>query len=389
MSPPAAAAPSPADLPFAAADRQARRAATVLGLCLPTDVVLYLLLPLYAARFGLTLSEVGVLLAANRLVRIAGYGQVSRLHARHGPRALCTAAALATAGCALGLTVLSGFWALLPLRLLWGLSYGALNLGVQALATGQARGAARRAGRAQAVVAAGPMFALPLAAALAMASGPRAIFWLLAAAALLAVPLARQLPAGPAAAAAPTAPRRLRLPGALDRWSFIEGLVLDGLFILGLTYLGRRALPESAALAAGVLMGSRYLSEMLLGPAGGRMAERWGALNLLVVLSLVTGVAVAGFGAASATHAVWVLAATVIVLRALQLPLVAPIVAQRHPGPERVPMLANRLVWRDLGAGIGPILAGLLLPAAPAWLLYAGAGVLLGWAALACRERPT
>jgi hypothetical protein len=37
------------------------------------DPVLYLLLPLHAAAFGITLPEAGLLLAANRIVRIFGY----------------------------------------------------------------------------------------------------------------------------------------------------------------------------------------------------------------------------------------------------------------------------------------------------------------------------
>ena len=41
-------------------------------------------------------------------------------------------------------------------------------------------------------------------------------------------------------------------------------------------------------------------------------------------------------------------------LRALQLPLIAPIVAKRTPGPGRVQALAARSVWRDIGAGTGP-----------------------------------
>ena len=39
------------------ADNDSRRAAQVLGLCLPGDVVLYLLLPMYAADFGVSLAQ--------------------------------------------------------------------------------------------------------------------------------------------------------------------------------------------------------------------------------------------------------------------------------------------------------------------------------------------
>ena len=68
-----------------------------LGLSLPADVVLYLLLPMYASQFGVTLAEAGMLLAANRLVRIAGYGFVARFYARNGDRLTCTIAVVAAA----------------------------------------------------------------------------------------------------------------------------------------------------------------------------------------------------------------------------------------------------------------------------------------------------
>ena len=67
--------------PLKLADRDSRHSAQVLSLCLPSDVVLYLLLPMYAADFGVTLVQAGILLAANRLVRIIGYGWVVRFYA--------------------------------------------------------------------------------------------------------------------------------------------------------------------------------------------------------------------------------------------------------------------------------------------------------------------
>lgn len=57
-------------------DRASRQAAIVLALCLPSDVLLYLILPMNAEAFGINLTEAGVLLAANRLVRIFGYRYV-------------------------------------------------------------------------------------------------------------------------------------------------------------------------------------------------------------------------------------------------------------------------------------------------------------------------
>jgi len=49
-----------------------------------------------------------------------------------------------------------------------------------------------------------------------------------------------------------------------------------------------------------------------------------------------------------------------------------------------VQALAARSVWRDIGAGAGPLIAGLLLPvASPPWI-YGVAALLLALAALAC-----
>lgn len=73
-----------------------------------------------------------------------------------------------------------------------------------------------------------------------------------------------------------------------------------------------------------------------------------------------------------------------MVLRALQLPLLEPIVAHRHPGPDRVRALAARSVWRDIGAGLGPMAAGLLLPTVPAAWIYGAAALMLALAAVAC-----
>ncbi|WP_202988039.1 MFS transporter, partial [Pseudomonas typographi] len=367
--------------PTPTVDRHSRLAALALALALPADTVLYLLLPMYAEQFGVTLAEAGMLLAANRLVRIAGYGFVARFYAVRGDRPTCTLAVVAAAICGLGYATLSGFWALLPLRLLWGLAFAALNLSTQALATADAVGAAQRSGRSRAFSALGPVIALPLAALLAYHYGPRTIFWVLCIPALLGLTVTRGLPS----LRHPVPMRRgLKLPNSLDVWSFLEGLTLDGLFIIGLSYLGSDLLPGGAVMIAGVILAVRYLGEILLSPVGGRLAERFGAERLLVSLSLVTSVALIGFGAGW----LWSCAAAIVVLRALQLPLLAPIVAHRTPGPERVHALASRSVWRDIGAGAGPLLAGVLLPVLSPFWLFSVPALLLAAAAIACGRRP-
>jgi len=325
-----------------AADRASRDASLVLGLALPADTLLYLLLPLHHAAFGVTLGEAGLLLAANRLVRIAGYGWIARLYARRGPRLACVLAALGSAVAALGYASLSGVWALLLARLLWGLCFAALNIATQALPTAEPLGAARRSGRSRAIIAAGPMLGLLGGATLSQVAGPRPSFLVLAVTALFAVPFALRLPSGEEAGTgrAPARPR-FSLPSRLDVWSFVQGLTLDGLFVLGLSVLAAAAMPDHAALAAGAALALRYAAEIVLGPVGGAFAERHGARQLLILLSVAAagGLALVGIGL------LWAGAVLVVLVRGLSSPC-----PRRSP---RQPIPAQRGCRRSAGAGAG------------------------------------
>jgi hypothetical protein len=372
-------APSPAGT--ATADRHSNAAAAVLCLTLPGDVLLYILLPLHVAAFGVSLPEAGVLLAANRLVRIVGYGWVARYFQRHGPRRSCLVATLGAALSTLGYALLSGVLALLVARLVWGLAFAALNITVQVLATAEPTGASRRSGRSRSIVAIGPMLALVFCTALSLVIGPREVFLLLGAAALLALFIVPRLPEtrGPALGGGP----RVALPSTLDAWSFMQGFALDGLFVIGLSILASAAIPDDAALAVGAALALRYLAEMLLGPVGGAGAERWGPERLLVGLSVASA---AGLVAIGLGH-IWAGAIFVVLLRGLLQPLPAPVAALRHPGAERVPAIARVATWRDLGAGVGPLAAGALLPLAPPAIVYGVTALLLCVASVALLHR--
>jgi hypothetical protein len=362
-----------------AVDRQSNAAAAVLSLTLPGDALLYVLLPLHAAVFGVSLPEAGILLAANRFVRILGYGWVSRYFQRQGARRTCLYATLGAALATLGYGLLSGLWPLLVARLMWGLSFAAMNISVQVLATAEPTAAARRSGRSRAIVSTGPMVALVAGTALSEVIGPQAVFLLLGTLAFLGWAFAARLSATsfPAIARRP----RLALPTRLEVWSFVQGLTLDGLFVIGLAVLASAALPQGAAVATGLALALRYLTEMTLGPVGGAAAERFGATRMLVALSLACagGLVLIGAGA------LWLGALTIVVMRGMLQPLPAPVVALRYAGSARVGAIASVATWRDLGAGVGPLVAGALIPVTPAWALYGAAALMLGVVAAAVR----
>ena len=380
MSAPAiAAAASSAGPHPQAADRHSRNAALTLAFAQPGDTLLYLLLPLHHDAFGVSLAEAGLLLAANRLVRIAGYGWIARLYAERGARASCLLAALAALLATIGYAIGSGVWVLLVARLLWGLAFAAMNVATQALATAEPAGAARRSGTMRSIIAAGPVSGLIAGAIVAQFAGPRAAFLVLAAAALLAFPFAALLPRGGEGRPERLSRPRFGVPSRLDTWSFVQGMTLDGLFVLGLSVLGSAALPGYAALAAGAALALRYVAEILLGPVGGGIAERYGPRRVLTVLSVATALGLGIIGAG----ALWTGAVLVVVLRGLIQPIAAPVVALENPGRDRVPALARLATWRDLGAGAGPLLAGALLPLVAHQVLYGAAAALLAVSAIA------
>lgn len=365
--------------PLRTADVNSRNASLTLAFAQPGDTLLYLLLPLHHDAFGVTLAEAGLLLAANRLVRIAGYGWVARFYAERGPRAACLLAAFGSLLSTAGYGLLSGVWALLIARLFWGLSFAAMNIATQALATADPEGAARRSGRMRSMVAAGPFLGLVVGAVIDQWAGPRAAFLVLAAAAVLAFAFAVRLPGEGEGRPERLGRPRFRMPSRLDTWSFIQGMTLDGLFVIGMSVLAAAALPSYAALAAGAALALRYIAEIALGPAGGALAQRFGPRRVLTILSVTTavGLAVIGLGA------LWIGALLVVCLRGLIQPIPGPVVALENPGRNRVPALAALATWRDLGAGTGPMLAGALLPLVPHPALYGGAALLLAASATA------
>jgi hypothetical protein len=83
----------------------------------------------------------------------------------------------------------------------------------------------------------------------------------------------------------------------------------------------------------------------------------------------------------------WIGCLVVVALRGLLQPLPAPVAAARAQPEQRVAALARLATWRDIGAGMGPLVAGILLPVMPQLLLYGIAALLLAAASVAALRR--
>lgn len=347
--------------------------AGVLSLASLGDVLLYVVLPVSAAAFGVSLAWVGVLLAANRMTRIVLYGGVAAFGEAVGSRMLAITAAVAAAASTFILWAGDGGAILLGARILWGLAFAGLSLAALAYAVADRKRAGSKVGVSRAIHQIGPAFSLSVGAWLAGILGPREVFLVMGVISLLAIPLAFMLPRDEVRANREKA-NWLPKPKLIDLFFFVVGFTVDGIFAMTVALmLAKTVSAETAMLAAGLILALRRFGEILLAPVGGLLGDRYGT-GLILLLStalLALGFAALGMG--------WVYPGSLMIIAArAAIAAVGPaLVAQRADGEGTLHRLAVMQTWRDFGAAVGPLIAGVLLEAASLGLINAALVVLV------------
>lgn len=348
-------------------------AAACLGLVWLGDALIYVVLPLYPAVFGVEAATVGVLLAVNRIVRILGYGWVGPLAERLGGNRLtaiaCAGAALST----LAYGVFTGIALLLIARLVWGAAYGVINLTNMAYAYGDGTNAGKRMGVNRGVSTIGPVLALGLGGFLVTWTGPQQTFVIYGLVGLAAVPLALTLPSlkQPPKDSQSEAEHRWR-PNALNVLFFVLGLGADGVFTASLSVLLADVIPVSAALVwAGLLLAAQRSIVVFLAFGSGPVVDKFGARRILAPACIVVTL---GLAAVALGH-IYIGAVLIVLFRPLIL-ITGPILAVERAPHDRINALASYSTWSDTGLALGPLVAA----AAIAWdclpLAYAVLAVL-------------
>jgi MFS family permease len=341
--------------PTAAADdrvtfRNTLISSACLGIVWPGDVVLYVVLPLYAVDFGLDALAVGLLLSINRVVRILGYGWVSPLARRYGAKTLTAAACLAAAVSTLGYGLLGGFVLLFAARVLWGGAWGVINLMMSAYAYGDGRNAGTRVGLSRAVSSVGAFLALVSIGPLCLSVGPHQAFTIYGVLGLAAFPLALALSPTVASPSEVRAPRRW-IPSDLNILFFVLALAADGVLGATVSLLLSVTMPAASAIVgASLLLAFQRLAHIVLALFSGPVTDRIGAGRLLLPCSLAVA---CGLGAIALGH-VYVGTIVVIVSRAL-LTTVSPVLAAQR-SPDRIGALASFATWSDVGLAAGAFL---------------------------------
>lgn len=356
-------------------------ASVVMALALLGDSLLYVVLPLHGPALGLSAFQVGVLLSANRFVRMLTNTGASRLMRRLPNGPMFTAATALAALTTAWYTLAPAFGSFLIARCAWGFSFSLLRLGcfvtVLREATDRTRG--RLMGTYQSISRAGSFVAVMLGGALFDAFGYRVAVLAMAVGTLLAVPLAASVggwtaPAGNSTPASkhrrswrmprlspPADPRLLAVKWSAFSLSFVaRGVVTATLSLFLLRQFGEQFGPGGAigvATVAAWLIGVRWLSEIGLAAPLGALSDRIGRARAATGWLLAAAAAILALALAPAVG-VAVGAATALFVSASGLSATLDAAAgDLAPPHRRAEVMSGYADWTDMGAALGPLLA--------------------------------
>ncbi len=360
-----------APLPVAAAAGAV--AASLLG-----DQMLYVVMSARPDAWGLSAAAVGVLLSANRFVRLASNPLAAVAVHRYGWRRPFASAMVLAVIVTLIYGWATAFWVLLLARMGWGIAWSALRLGGQwtvlDAATDDNRGLLM--GSYSAITRMGGLGGAVLGGVLsdvighewtltifAVAIGLAGIAWYRATREVAAT---EPIPVS-ASGASGGLREVLRDPRLLvtSASGLLVGLVFAGLIGASLGFLLREQYGEEISLGTamigvasftGLLIGLRGLLNIVTAPLAGALSDRIGRVRGTTGALIIAAL---GTAALAVTSSVWVLIIVVIVTFAastaalVQLQTAAGDLASTD---RRAAVLSTYATFQDLGAAIGPLL---------------------------------
>ncbi|MDP6376202.1 MAG: MFS transporter [Pseudomonadales bacterium] len=336
------------------------------------DQVLYAVLPVYYTELGITGLQVGVLLAANRIVRLATNALAHRLSDIVPQRPLLLAAFVLGVLTTAAYVFTSLFSVLLVARLAWGLSWSFIrHYGVQSVMydvpvseAGWTMGLMNGISRAGS--AAGLFGGALLVDLLGFSTGMLTLAVLSLPAVWLAGIGFRTFPASE-----PGAPT---IAGSGLNWQgFTLGMVGPGLVMATLgASLGEYVTEDgwmSAATLTGALLAVRYVLDSVAAPWLGAVTDR---LGLPVAASLFFGIGGLSLIVAAAGLVWWLFTAAVMLFFVAGTALQAGVAGTASM--RRSAAYARYVTANDLGSALGPLLGWWLIDlyAEPGLALVAG-----------------
>lgn len=322
------------------------------------DAFLYAFLPVNSNDVGVAAVSVGLLLSINRFVRIISNSIIVHAFAKYGLRSIMiVAVALATLS-TLGYGIASGLVLWMLFRIMWGLSFSAMRIGVLGYALQHQR-IGLALGISRSLYEAGPMLALFLAPLLLPRFDLRTIFFLLAVLSLPALYFALALPKRHDKTPALESTWVLRWPSTLNSITLMSSIVIDGIIVvvlgvLFLQYKDQITLMQATTLAAFYLAYRRGCL-VVLSPAGGWIADKIGMEKVfsISILFVILGLMVIVSG--------WIGTGAVIVFTFYSINAAIAPGSVSKGNSHTLAAVAENATWRDIGAAIGTLIGGFLI----------------------------
>jgi predicted MFS family arabinose efflux permease len=321
------------------------------------DAFLYPFLPLNFQSVGLPVVWVGLILSINRFVRILSNAFMVRAFSRYGLRSIMVIAVILAITSTFGYGLAMGILSWVLLRIMWGLAFSAMRIGILGYALQhQRRGFSF--GLSRSLQEAGPMLSLFVAPILITYLDSKPIFYFLSVLSLPALYFAWKLPVTDDKTKMVESRRLLNWPSTLNSITLVSAIVIDGIIVvvLGMLFLRYRDqidLVTATALAASYL-GYRRICLVALSTVGGVISDKVGmermfnislALVILGLLVIISG---------------WIGTGAVIVFTFYSInSAITPGSALRSS--HSLAAIAENATWRDIGAAIGTLLGGVLI----------------------------
>jgi MFS family permease len=368
------------------ANSRVRSTALIIAACLFSDSMLYIVLPIYWQQYGLdSIWQVGILLAANRLIRIPLHPWIGAFYQKSTIRTGMIIGVVLTVITSLAFAMLSGFLLLLLTRIIWGIAWALLSQAGQLTvveATQQNSGnAGHLTGTFHSYMRTGSLIGMVCGGFLIEGLGRMWIGVSFAGIALLMLPLIFRLMKGAQVTVTPplqnaSANPLASLPSSqfipIFLTGFIVTFIINGMFTSTISYWVAQQEISSlvlvgglgAAALAGLLVSLRWLWDPLIAPWVGAHTDRTGhRLQWLIATSFICGFCFFLLPATLPIYA-WIanlllLLVAITILFTLQeawfIEKTATHAAHRHK------LISAYSVWSDFGSALGPIVAYLLL----------------------------
>ena len=360
--------------------------ALAYSLALLGDNMMYVFLPSRPEAAGIAAGSLGLVLSANRFVRLATNSLGGLASDRFGRRAPYLAGMVLALASTAGYLISDSLWPLVAWRVVWGIAFSLISVGGIAIVLdlSRAENRGRTVGGYQSLIQLGALIGFVLSGVLTDLLGYRGTLAIYVPLAVLGLGIAywtlRIAPPRAEPAATPSASRealgtlaalrrldrRLLVPAYVNFVSLFAGsgvvMATLGVSLKQLASEPGAALAMPVASLTGILLAVRRLAGMVEAPVAGYLLDRLGDRRIVAVagalVSLAGLVVLAGSGSVSAIVAG-------VVLKSMGDGLLHPAIVvwtgDGAPPYLRGVVMGGLATAGDLGSAIGPLVAYALL----------------------------